>query len=243
MITKYRLEKIDTSKSNTCIIYYYIAECGDNDCNKRSFHLSRYNLFHENRSNNAYRFTQHPSIGERRSSLEPILDNNNNVLSFDEVFFYHMPSSAFTIDERIPNEIREPLIEADHCLKSNFITGASACLRKAIYKLLKVNNVAVKDEQGIFIDHSKRTQQLVDKYPQIDSFLITALNKIHSLTSQEVHENEWENFSSKELHFLLASTLETLNEIYVIPAEKQKRFAQLTNLEQQAKPKAIKKTA
>jgi len=50
----------------------------------------------------------------------------------DVAIFYSVPSSFHVIDERIPKNIRELLTEAEGCLKSNFLTGASACARKLI---------------------------------------------------------------------------------------------------------------
>ena len=42
----------------------------------------------------------------------------------------------FVIDQNIPRIIRELVYEAEGCLKMNYTTGASACMRKAIYELL-----------------------------------------------------------------------------------------------------------
>jgi hypothetical protein len=43
---------------------------------------------------------------------------------------------VLVLDNRINVTIRELITEAEGCLKMNFLTGASACIRKAIYELL-----------------------------------------------------------------------------------------------------------
>jgi hypothetical protein len=53
----------------------------------------------------------------------------------DSRFFYSVPTSFFVLDERVPRVLRELITEAEGCLKSNFLTGASACARKVVYEL------------------------------------------------------------------------------------------------------------
>lgn len=48
----------------------------------------------------------------------------------DEIIFYSVPTSFFTIDERIPRVICELLTETEGSLKMNFLTGASACVER-----------------------------------------------------------------------------------------------------------------
>ena len=52
-----------------------------------------------------------------------------NDINIDENIFYSVPSSFFTIDSRVPKEIRELISEAEGCVKMNYLTGASACTR------------------------------------------------------------------------------------------------------------------
>ena len=108
-------------------------------------------------------------------------------------FFTINPTGFFTIDDRIPIAIREPLSEAENCLKSNFLTGASAGLRKSIYKLLQHENIKER------LKHDKRVDLLKKKYPKIDAPLLNTLKKVHVLTSQELHENDWQDFDSHTL--------------------------------------------
>ena len=57
-------------------------------------------------------------------------------IDIDSKIFYSVPTSFFVLDDRIPVNIRELITEAEGCLKMNYLTGASACMRKAIYELL-----------------------------------------------------------------------------------------------------------
>lgn len=59
-------------------------------------------------------------------------------LDIDDAIFYSVPTSFFVLDDRIPAIIRDLITEAEGCIKMNFLTGASACMRKAIYELLVI---------------------------------------------------------------------------------------------------------
>lgn len=223
-------------------IYFYLAQC--ESCDKTSFHLSNYDLVLRGRGQSSWssRFAfppKHETIdlhGSSRKIESPITDTNGNPKQLDELFFYHQPSAAFTIDERIPENIRVPLSEADNCLKSNFLIGSSAALRKSIYKLLQHEAIPER-RQTKFLKHEKRIELLKKKYPKIDEALLNKLKSIHVLTSQELHENDWQDFNSQSLRFLLETTKEILFEIYILPDEKMKRSKELSELESKAKAK------
>src|SRR5207237_780503 len=69
--------------------------------------------------------------GQTNFVFDPGVDIDANI-------FYHVPSSFFVLDNRIPRVIREQVTEAEGCLKMNYLTGASACTRKAIYELIVI---------------------------------------------------------------------------------------------------------
>src|SRR3989339_1995279 len=52
----------------------------------------------------------------------------------DDNIILHIPTSFFTIDNRIPKKLRELINEAEKCVKNNCLTGSSACIRKTIYE-------------------------------------------------------------------------------------------------------------
>src|SRR5882672_2054987 len=62
-------------------------------------------------------------------------------IDLDSAFFYSVPTSFFVIDRRIPRVLRELITEAEGCAKMNYLTGASACTRKAIYELLVIEKI------------------------------------------------------------------------------------------------------
>lgn len=229
-------EYIEYDRTYTSKSYIYFVRC--NDCNKISFHLSNYKLLkHQYGKYDEYRFAETPTqittiytdAGKYKDEQSIIKDTNDKVLEYDELFFYHLPTSFFTIDSRIPNAIREPLSEAENCLDNNFLTGASGCLRKVIYKLLK--NESIPEAEGAkLINQDKRVDLLKDKYKTIDSALFDELKAIHILTSQELHENDWVDFDSNKLRFLIEVMKEILMELYVYPDEVKKRRQHLSHL-------------
>jgi hypothetical protein len=135
---------------------------------------------------------------------------SEEVNDIDDNFFYSVPSSFFTVDERIPKILRELFAEAEGCLKSNFLTGASACARKIVYELS-----VLKDSEGD--DYKTRIKSLKSKLPDIDPTYFDTLLTIQQIASDKVHENAYDGWKSKHLRVILASLLEILNEIYVLP--------------------------
>ncbi len=143
-------------------------------------------------------------------------------IEIDDEIFYSVPSSFFVVDSRIPRELRELLAEAEGCLKSNFLTGASACVRKVVYELaLKM------DAEGDHYDD--RIKSLKAKLPSIDPTYFDTLLTIQEVTSDKVHEDSYDGWESKHLRLILSSLLEILNEIFVVPAlREEKRKSILT---------------
>ena len=93
----------------------YIVECGG--CGKKSLHLSHFNWdcfksYARKRVSNPFEYPPDNIKQEYR-------DSHNPSLFIDKYFFYHHPTSFFTLDERIPYVIRELIAEADGCRKMN----------------------------------------------------------------------------------------------------------------------------
>lgn len=228
--------------SNTKTVYFYLVRC--EDCEKTSFHLSMYDLKTRkwgNYDESVFVFPLKQVITRKSASHSRFEDIEKDILNekgspkeLDEVIFYSQPTSFFTIDERIPKSIREPLSESDNCLKSNFITGASGALRKAVYKLLKHEKIPEKNDNST-IKHAERIEYLKKKYPTLEPDLLNELKTIHALTSQELHENDWEDFNAHQLRFLITVTKEILLEMYVTPDAKEKRRKELADLKEKAK--------
>lgn len=156
-------------------------------------------------------------------------------IDLDPCFFYSVPTSFFVIDSRIPEIIRELITEAEGCTKMNFLTGASACCRKAIYEL------TVKEEaEGEY--YEARIKSLKVKFPSVDPNLFDILCRIKDMTSDKVHEQSWDKWDAKHLKMFLETLKAILHEIYVVPYEKKSRSQNVLNLyeEVKGKPKQMK---
>ena len=100
------------------VCHGYIVRCGSEGCQKTSMHLSFQELRQYNRN------------GYYESRFADGID-------IDTGLFFSQPTSYFILDNRIPEKVRELIYEAENSRKSNFLVGASACLRKAVYELLE----------------------------------------------------------------------------------------------------------
>ena len=105
----------------------------------------------------------------------------------------------------------------------NFLTGASACMRKAIYEVLVIEKV----EPG---DYESRIKSLKQKYKDTDPSLFDILEHIQQMTSDKIHEQSWDKWDSPNLK-LIIETLETvLYDIYVIPQLKKESSIKIQEL-------------
>ncbi|MCE1224900.1 MAG: hypothetical protein LWW87_00270 [Geobacteraceae bacterium] len=141
----------------------------------------------------------------------------------DNAFFYSVPTSFFVLDERIPKVLRELLTEAEGSLKSNFLTGASACARKIVYELAIL-------EKADGESYDERIKSLKGKHPEIEAEFFDTLLTIQQVTSSKVHENSYDGWSAKHLRIILAALSEVLHELYVVPALRDDRRKAIINL-------------
>lgn len=154
----------------------------------------------------------------------------------DDIIFLSVPSSFFTVDERIPNVLRELFAEAEGCLKSNFLTGASACARKVVYEL-------AKREEAEGEDYTERLKSLKKKLPHIDADYFDTLIDVKDTTSSKVHENASDAWESGHLRLILSTLIEVLNEIYVVPKVKEEKRAAIKKLREETLPPKSTATA
>lgn len=151
-------------------------------------------------------------------------------IDLDGAFFYSVPTSFFVIDTRIPKIIRELITEAEGCLKMNYLTGASACCRKAIYEFTII-------EKAEGSDYESRIKFLKKKFPAIDPDLFDILCHIKDMTSDKIHEQSWDKWDSKHLTLFLETLKAVLHEVYVIPDEKRSRSSKVRDLLKPVKEK------
>ena len=198
-------EGFDWSKEKKCYIYF--VQCSY--CKLVSMHLS------------------YEKIGSFHSFAHPSFWSFNEDVDLDSKIFYSVPTSFFVIDNRIPSIIRELITEAEGCLKMNFMTGASACMRKAIYELLVLENVEGEH-------YEDRIKALKEKYPASDPELFDILGHIQQMTSDKIHEQSWEEWDSNNLRLIIETLRTVLYDIYVTPQVKADRSNQIKQLREEA---------
>lgn len=143
----------------------------------------------------------------------------NDGLDIDANIFHSVPTSFFALDRNIPRIIRELFTEAEGCLRSNFLTGASACARKVVYELAVDRNADGKN-------YEERIKSLKARLPYVDPTYFDTLLTIQEVTSDKVHESSYDGWQADHLRLVLASLAEALQEIYVLPnLRKEKRKA------------------
>ena len=200
-------DDFDWGENKKC--YVYFIRC--NSCEKESIHFS----FEEIRVYYEYSGYQNKFQDD---------------LDIDEKLFFSQPSSFFVLDSRIPKKIRELVFEAEGCRQANFLVGASACARKAIYELLDHEKSIVINEKTKRANYSESIKKLKNKFSFVSAELFDVLGEIQELTSDVVHEGSWESWDSKHLRYLIELLKTILNEMYVIPKEKKRGLSVLSEL-------------
>lgn len=193
--------EFDWTDEKPCFIY--IAQCSS--CGNRSMHLT----FEEIRLS---------SIDEYSYRKRFDIDENEDL---DSKFFYSVPTSFFALDKRIPKVLRLLFVEAEGCLKSNYLTGASVCVRKIIYELALLENATGEN-------YDERIRSLKEIRTDVEPEYFDTLLTIQQLTSDKVHEKSYDGWEGSHLKLLLSTLGEILTLMYVIPElRKEKRSAVL----------------
>ena len=201
-------ERTQFNWSNDKICYVYFVEC--QSCKKVSMHLSYDSII-------APASTWiHGEFGWRFKKG----------IDIDSHIFYSQPTSFFVVDSRIPRILRELITEAEGCLKMNYLTGASACMRKAIYELLIIEKMEKIEEE----DYEHRIKLLKKKYPNSDPSLFDILAHIQGMTSDKIHEQSWDKWDSPNLKLIIETLKTVLYDIYVIPEMKKERSIKIQQL-------------
>ena len=202
--------EFDWSIEKVC--YGYIVRC--TSCDNRSLHLSFENIYDYNRT---YRI----------QGYEPFYRFKPDI-NIDSVIFYSQPTSFFVVDKRIPRILRELITEAEGCLKMNYLTGASACMRKAIYELLVI-------EKAEGDDYESRIKSLKKKHPESHASYFDTLAHIQDMTSDKIHEQSWDKWDSHSLKLIIETLKSVLYDIYVIPEIKKQRSLDVQRLRENIK--------
>jgi hypothetical protein len=190
--------KFDWTENKKCFVYFVTCS----SCNKTSMHLSYEDIIMH---------------GYSQLRIKEDIDD------LDSKIFYSVPTSFFVIDSRIPSVIRDLITEADGCLKMNFLTGASSCMRKSIYELLVLKEI-------IGDNYEEKIKALKIEYQNIDSDYFDILASIQNMTSDKIHEQSWDKWDSNTLIMLLETLKIILYEIYVLPEERKDRSINIKKL-------------
>jgi len=147
----------------------------------------------------------------------------NKYIDIDSKIFYSVPTSFFVTDKRIPPPLRKLVTEAEGCLKMNYLTGASACTRKAIYEFTVL-------EEAVGDNYEERIKFLKTKYEHIDPDYFDVLCQIKDMTSDKVHEQSWDKWESQHLKLFLGTLKALFHEIYVEPDERRQRSSRIRSI-------------
>lgn len=214
----------DTDWSNDTVVRVFIVQCGSDSCNKRSLHFTKKKI--ETSDECFWRITVD---GEYKYFSKEHID-------IDNLFFYHQPTTFFTLDERVNQSIRKIISEAEGCAKMNYLIGGSGCLRKAIYKILSFEDIPEVGEGESKLTYSDRIKLLKAKHYLVPSEYFDVLSNIQDMTSKQLHEGLWEPWKQSEFDYLLRIVKEILTEMYVTPA---KRIETLTEVLKLSPPEEV----
>ena len=193
--------------SHGSVCYGYLVKCGS--CQQVSMHLS-----HE----------------EMRLGLYPGGNGKFFTTSdLDGKFFYSHPTSFFVMDERIPAVLRQLMSEAESCLKMNLLTGASACARKVVYELARI-------EGASGANYEDRLKSLKSVRTDLDGTHFDNLLSVQQVTSTKVHEDAYDGWRAEHLRVILATLSEVLRLLYVEPKVREERRAALLKLKNEVMP-------
>lgn len=198
----------DWTRDKKCFFYFVCCD----SCMDVSMHLS------------------FEAIAESRSEKGYVKFAYLKNIDIDSKIFYSIPTTFFVLDDRISSILRELVSEAEGCMKMNFLTGASACMRKAIYELL----ILEKIDSDTYV---KKIKYLKKKYPDTDPSLFDILSHIQQMTSDKIHEQSWDKWDSKYLGLIIETLKTVLYDIYVLPQIKKER----SNFIQQLKKNVFNK--
>ena len=210
--------EFDWTDDKHCSVYFVACH----SCNKRSMHLSFRDF-----DLGSFRFSSHTT----RWHFDLPSDVDEGAI-LDEAMFYSVPTSFFVLDERVPRVLRDLLTEAEGCLKSNFLTGASACARKIVYELGQIEN-ATGDS------YENRIKSLKSLRPEVEPTYFDTLLTIQKVTSTKVHENSYDGWEAKHLRIILAALSEILQELYVLPAVRDDRRKAMLALQNELGGQAV----
>ena len=144
--------------------------------------------------------------------------------SINDNIIMTIPHSNITIHPKIPNILKDLLVEAETCLINNAIIGASACVRKAIYEFLKREKA-----QGTHYQEQISYVKTQHKNKNLDIYFDIII-QIQGMTSYVLHENDclFEKLNSNEIRIYIQILNNLFVKIYVEPEllKEQQKYIQ-----------------
>ena len=122
-----------------------------------------------------------------------------------------------TPHEQVPAALRDVLVEADGCLQNGFLTGGTACSRRAVEMML----TSARVEGDTF---ESRVKSLHDKHG-VPQMLTSILVQCGSAIGREGTK-----LSGKVLELFLATIKAVAHELYVLGPERSQRLQYIRNL-------------
>ena len=163
-------------------------------------------------------------VGTTSELKKYYVENERFPICEDEHIIMSIPTSFFTIDERIPKKFRDLIEEAEKCIQNNCLTGASACIRKTIYEFLIKENA-----QGN--NYDEKIKSLKGRCKTLDDQYIDMIAGIQGIMCDQVHESTvFENFTSRHAKAYIAVLKEIFNHFYVLPKEASAKKAEIDTL-------------
>lgn len=208
-----QIAKIDVS-ANKCL-YMLFLEC--QTCKKIVAHLIK--NIHSNKDVWSPIVMNHK--GEPCNVLGSPIFTQEEISQFNSNIILSIPTPTTIIDKEIPPKLRDLLIEALKCINENALTGASACIRKAIYEFLKKEN-STKD------CYDDKIRKLKKSYPVLKDYLDILIG-IKGITSDQVHEDSFTSFDSNEAYTYVSILEEIFKEVYVLPKQRSERKNAILN--------------
>lgn len=144
-------------------------------------------------------------------------------LNIDDEIILNIPTSFFTIDNRIPRVFRDLINEAEKCISNSCLTGASACIRKTIYELINKENLEGSD-------YTSKIKSLKGKYSTLDDTYVDILSTVQGIMSDQVHEQSYENFDIRHAKAYIEVLKEAFNQIYVLPEELKSKHSKISSM-------------
>lgn len=208
--------EFDWTENKKC--YGYLVKCESAGCGKVSLHWSWKELI-------AFIITD--KINNRGYYSNSFSES----FLLDKEFFFSRPSSFFTLDNRVPVEIRQLIFEAEESRQANFLVGASACLRRAIYELLEHEKSIILNSKTNRPNYQSSIKELKKKFTStVAPELFDGLANIQEMSSDPLHEGSWREWDSPKIRFLIELLKTIFDEMYIIPDERKKRLSILDQL-------------